>query len=1435
MNLHPTYMGTKVMQKTARKQASFRGARRLLFLSVFFLGCLALLPSARAAVDEFGYDRDLVRALIELREPWMKDFAQLQIDRMTRIYSSPDQQEAILIEQARLYFTSSDKTKLAQAEEILSNRVRKDGPNARTAVLMRADMSFRRGDYEASVKAYDEFFKKYADAGKTPRDLEEYETSIMQYAAILRQLGEPVKVGEALKLMERIPAAEGEGENERARRMAVERAGGILAAVDKATELKKPLNRKIVEEAKAMAKGVRDALVTSDQYTAAAILEYAHACVILGQYDEALKNLNSGAALIKMFEEAIIDNNKNAGKPVIDPDTGKPIPGTVVERIDLDAASPKPGAFYYMALAQAGKARGLRQANPAAAEKLVKEAKSGALAALAAISARYPRSPYAQRAVLDDARIREEWGMAVQSAKSDPTTNMRKSLAEAMVFYNAKKYAEATPKLLEALRAGQGSPYLPETIEPLLRCYVEAKSTLQGEALVAYMADAYPAYDTPDINGVDMVGLYVFRMYQDAKTIQDPAVRNEKMDIVTVLGLRLLDMPVTHEAQKPKVAQRAYELAEIKYGRASDIVSKVRGIDDPKAKKAAKDEACRLFEEAIPFYRKVIEKFPETKVANLSCFKLAWIYYSLDRYREAADAFDKYAHSETDEAQAENRLQALYRAAESCILGSDPDPEKAVARFPAVLKELNSPATQSLLKDLDVKNDPAKQKRRQIILDFRDSATAYTGLAYHLWAGKLRAGMADLDARMKDLDGALAEASADMQAQQDAVKARVAEIKQVSSEYDEAKQTLTLEPGKAEAEEKRAAWRAQGMSEAEAAQKTTELQENSCKDWISRLAGEKQALEERQATLKQESSLASDHADKADRAYSKAKTDIEGIEKSMVSRQAQLASLLKKTEDAEKACVSATAEFDRLSARLQEIIKEQATERNPQKLLALRGERGKVALQKNEAEKAKKQAEKDRSLVLTDTVKRQIQDIQDGLAKDSARVEELKRGLPKLAEELDVKKRDAGFAASRLAAVETSLTRNLLSQKIAGQTAGTSMKTVQAIQGSPDYRKAVEAELEALKKSVELRSALIALKKGLAERDYAAAAAKIASVKADQAKTDAERGPRLKAVEEKLRLAEQALGAYLKEYPDGRRAPGSMVRLGSIRLELGRYDEAAAVFGDLATKYPGSDEAKTAQFTIGRAFAETGQADKAAAAFKKALAQPANLSLVNLLFIMDKLAKKSPETAYAAAMEVLKRGENQSSPDQALASRKNVRESAMVLAARAALDTGNPDEAIRLAALLEAENEKTAQYHEIRFIRADAYRKKTPPDNEKARAALVEVVAADPKPEMECRARLQIAAIDVEMGEKLRALGNYRQILAYDFSTPGIHAALETAAAEGARLSAALGDASGLEKTVKAYRELAPKGSLLRELENLKPADKPATVPDAKGPPPAKK
>jgi hypothetical protein len=165
---------------------------------------------------------------------------------------------------------------------------------------------------------------------------------------------------------------------------------------------------------------------------------------------------------------------------------------------------------------------------------------------------------------------------------------------------------------------------------------------------------------------------------------------------------------------------------------------------------------------------------------------------------------------------------------------------------------------------------------------------------------------------------------------------------------------------------------------------------------------------------------------------------------------------------------------------------------------------------------------------------------------------------------------------------------------------------------------------------------------------------------------------------------------------------------------------------------------------------------------------------------------------------------------------------------------GNTEEAVRLTSLLANENENTSQYHELRFVRARAYRMKTPPDNVKALNDLMDVANTQATPETECRARLEMAVICLEMGNKLRALGNYRQILAYDPATKGIHGALETAAAEGAKICAALGDGAGMEKLVKTYRELAPKGAMLRELEALKPAAAPASVP-AKNTPPSGK
>ncbi len=1413
-----------------RMTSDAQNSRRLLRLSlpIVVVSCLWLgtAASARAAIDEFSYDRDLARALTEMRSPPMRDYAEIQITNMLRLYPDADKQEAALLERARLFFYLSGEEKIAQAEQLLSTKIRADGPNARAAVLLRAEMFGKRGEFDRADKVYAEFFKKYPAAGPAKHEQAEYEEAIQQHVAVLQRIGDPDRVAELFSRSKATPSDLAER-----RRFDIERVSAILSAAEKARELGKPVNLETIRKAKTAAAAVVNWAGQSDPNTTAGIIELAHACILLGEFDEAIKTLNSGAALIKLFDDMMKDINKKAQAREKDPDTG-----ATYAPIEIDIYSPKPAALYYMALAQSGKAKALQKTKPAVAEALVKDPKSGALLMLKAIQTRYPGSPFAMRASMAASRLRREYGVLGAAAQQDATAELLSKMTEAKPYVEARKWPEARKILLEAIRVGRGSPRTPEAIDQLLDSTLDPKSPapLLGEALGAFLADAYPNYSTPDDNAVGILGRYITKLQQGAKEIKDPAVRDARQEVIMGLVLRLGELPCPKPEDRRKVAQKAFELAEIKYGRAAALDAEARGAATdaqqagPEAEKKRK-EARVLFLAAAPFYQRVIDRFPEQPKAPASYFKLGWIYYTIadaqtpDAYMKAASMFDKYVQTEVDlEGQCENRVQAMFRAAESFMLGGAP--AEAITRLPVLQKELDSPITKRMMDGLKAKGDPASLKRLEAFLFFREKATAYAGWSYNLWAAQLRDEMKQLDNRMIDLQQSIMDAEREAQRQGSAATAKDSELKQATADYDEALAALSGMPGAADAERKAAEWRALNKEEATIRQMVAEFQETSCRDWLIRLDGEKTVRGEQMASFRQEGFLAADRLEKAEKDLARLRADAATQEQTVTARQEQAAAIQKRMDTAETACQTAKTAYDEFSQKLDAVKKEQAATNKvaaAKRWQELQAERERLAPLKIAAEDAAKKAEKARAAVATPELQKQQQDARNGQAKAQALLEELKAETPKAEEEVAMRKRDAGLAAARAAAAKASVERGTLAMTLAGGkkvATGMALKTAQAVLANPKYQAAVQAELAAQKKVADMQTALIVQRRELAGRNLGAADAKIAQLKEDLKTTEAERAPRLQTIDEKRRQAETLLRGYLRDYPNGKLASDALARLGDILFELKRDDEAAGVLGELMQKFPESKAAKTAAFSAGRAYANTGQFAKASEQFAVALKKVNDLGVPNLKYIAETMQASGPQVAYAAAVEILKRGANPKDAEYASAGRKTLREPMMVLAARAALGMGNLDEALRQLQVLEVENANTAQYYALRFVRAQALLKKTPPDSAKALEAFLQILNAQHDPVTECRARMEIAAVNKSANEQQKALGQYQRVMLIDPALLKEAVALwETAAAEGAAICAASGDADGLQKIVADYRAAFPKGAKLRALEAMKP------------------
>ena len=1380
-----------VQQGIQQMRSMVHGMRptgRLALLPLFLpvvMGGAVLLCSARlcpAAVNEFDYDQDLVKALVEIQEPKLKDFARLQIDLMLGRYQVREQQELITLEQARIYFMNGSPEGAQQALQLLA-KIPVSSPNFAAVCLLKGDMYSRRRDYADSDKAFAEYFKRFPKPGASPREQKDFEGAVKLSAAVATEMGDPDRVAVILERLGMIQSAD----EESARRIKMYQVFGMLAAVEQAVQFKKPVNKLALEKAKKIAADVIWKAGESDQYVALAYVEQAHAEVLLGNFAAAIKVLNDSAGLMKMLEEQMVKDESGLGN------------------------SPKAGALYYLALARAGTARALKGSNAAEA----KTQAQGVIKLFDGIRKKYGQSKYWALSSIASSRLWDEFGLAGAGSRKDPDAEMEAKLQEARPFLDAKKYAEAQKYVLAALRAGLGGAELPRAGASLLECYGASGESLQGEALAAYLAEAYPQH--PETT--DALRRYIVTVEDSARNTPKGELKEARTDIAMRVQMTYISIAPKNDSAAPLVA---FSLAEKMYARANEVRLQAQPLEKGREKDELLLKAREKYLAAAPFYQRVVDLFPDHANAIAACNKLAWILYSAEHYKEAAPAFDRYVAIETDlEGQCYARLQAIYRAAESYMLAGDA--EAALDRFPKVLKEMDSEIAKRFVAGLLANVDPKKKIQGQKLTEFRDYATAYIAWSYDIWAARLRTDMTQVDKRKEDLAATEQAAGDRVKAAGQVLADAETKVRQTTEEFAAFKSRLYMVPGAADAERKAKEWeQIGGMTKAEIAVKCAEILANSSAGWKTQLGGEAGELLLAQKELKADALKAADERARTAAAQAKLEGELNGIKGSLAAKKSQIDALMARAKDATNAYEAAAAAYKKTAELLEKakrITKTKPAQPNPNwdAWLKIRQD----CAEKVQADKAAMdEAAKSREAAFTDAMKTQLKATQDAIVQLEARQVEIAPELPARQEAAELAAKVEAMAAARLAANVAAVKRNARQAELAAA------KPASEVMADPSCKALLDAELEAQQKVQADRLAFEETRRAFAVHNRDAATAELAKIREQVAATEAERGPRLAEIEAKKKLAKESMAAYLKEFPNGKLAADAMARLGTLALEFKEFDAAAKLFGELKKRFPESKAAKMGAFNMGRANVETGQTAKAAAAFAKALAQADDLSLFNLKYIADAMLDKDANSAFAAAAEIVKRGEDDKSPDYARASRKGLREPMLILAAKAAVGKGDPGAALALTAKLLAENENTAFFFEAKFVQSAAYCAKTPPAYPQALDRLGEILNQQPVADLETRALLEVAVICSAQGgveNQKKALSACQQVLLNDPNQNAVVLAnWEKAAEEGVKLCVTLGDKGKCEKIIAAYRMKMPKGKALRGFEATL-----VTLPDA--------
>ena len=1361
------------------------GLWRFKALALMLLAGLTGAPSL-LAFDEFSYDLRLARTLCEFE---MFDYATRQVDGMKAHY--PKRRDEISLEQARVLFLNG---KAAQAEAQLDGI--KPGSSAyNDSRLLLAEMAVRRGNTAQAKKAYAEYFAKNNALVSGDDDaVEAFKKAVSGYAGILTQEGDGAGAAKVMDYLAKLPGEEG-GMDERQIRFLKQQR--ILAAVDQQIQAGKQPNPAVIQAALAELDGPTGLTWGRvDGLYAAALLETAHAQLLLNNPDKAIDKLKNGAEVLNAIEEEIKQESKT-----------------------LDD-SPMAGALYYYGAAQAALAAKIQGTDKASAEKLLIQA----LKRLQKVRQQYAGSPYASKATLQLAQVKQvlekDFGRKITLGGEDAEVALRMQKAD--VLYRAGRQPEALPLYLEAAVGARGSRNFPEIAQRLIDCYFAAGKYLEAEAVASYVAEAYPADPAAAETLLRLGGLF----YKKAKEVgEKDKVAAAQLNASAMEWWDLfVDLAPAGTASAPDVA---FMVAEDDYGKAVAAAAKTKEMPDGKDKEAAKAAARALYLEAVPKYERLIAKFPAHERGVRALYKLGWIYYSAadqedpalkkERAFKAAAAFQKYAAMEANTKLNDDVLEAKFRAGELLMLnGAAPE---AITQFSELVDWLKPGNTREF--DLNA----AVTKR------IREDAMVFLGWAYDYAGEASRPELEAIGVRIDTAKRTIKTAETTRENGQAAMKAAEAEKSRARAEFAEDEANLRASIGGTIV--KTASQLDQGGAGDDQAQKALtaandrerqkKLNAALLKSTRESLDGERSDLLRLRSVTQAARTTAGDRQAAAETKQQALNGDLRKLAAQKERFTADLARMKTRLNAARQAADATAVEVKNQQSALAAAKTAQKQARAAADKRRTEEARTKAARALQAATQAARTAQQELDEVAGQHQAQLTQSWTNSLAAVSKQL--LERQAEQVAAERDLKlgAAESALQDARMRRVALAVKRNALAAKLL-EDGG-----VEALNKSAERQSAVDAEVAALRDETDRRIAKADLLIALAKDDLAAVAAAVAAAKADLQTAEADQAPLLAKIGEFRKLARAQFERYLAQFPQGRHAPDAMARIGTILLDERQFDAAAAVLNDLAGKYPNSKAVSRANFNLGRARMEINQPEEAAKAFERVLAQAATQPVGNLDYIADKmLAAGKPKLAMAAALEMKRRGEDPKNPDYERL--RPIRDGILLRAGSAALQSQRYADAIAALDTLLREKPNTFYFFDAKFQLAQARRFSQPPDYEGALRDLSDVLqVAVNDPVMTNRALVamgEILVLTPTRDSLQQAASRYQQVvLLADPAVAANRPLLEQAVAESAKLFSRLGDPVNRDKMVRKYQETWPGGRFIAEMSKLPPTDFPPPPP----------
>ena len=283
----------------------------------------------------------------------------------------------------------------------------------------------------------------------------------------------------------------------------------------------------------------------------------------------------------------------------------------------------------------------------------------------------------------------------------------------------------------------------------------------------------------------------------------------------------------------------------------------------------------------------------------------------------------------------------------------------------------------------------------------------------------------------------------------------------------------------------------------------------------------------------------------------------------------------------------------------------------------------------------------------------------------------------------------------------------------------------------------------------------------------------------------------------------KAFDEFAARYQRSKQLAKALRLKGAAYLEIGRTQDAAQVFDELAKKYPNTEEGKSALYALAKSALEVRQIKQAQDALTK-LAATADKYGPELFLSLGKdfTDAKLPADAARCFDVVLGKLTDPKAP---------LREVAIFAKGKAQLDAGDAKAALATLAQLFKEYPSTGFFREGKFAVVEAARQAK--QFNVAETALADIMQQFAnKPAIFTRANLDLAKMQLDGGQKDKALASYQRVaMLSDPTNADLAPMVEEAYREAVRLGMDLRRYTDVIQNSEEYEKAFPSGKYLDE------------------------